>query len=116
MAGLFEVRNPMFKKKYSHLSLGGWYHPFQKLQYSSDEFYTLVEQAAKDCQIYGLGISRVNYYQKGVFSPKREYLSITYEEFVFDVCAAPFGKDFFVSWWLVCSVLYSCIFQSLEGG
>ena len=30
----------------------------------------------------------------------REYLRIKHGDIVFDVCASPFGKDFFISWWL----------------
>ena len=33
-------------------------------------------------------------------SASREYLRVQHKELVFDICAAPFGKDFFISWWL----------------
>ena len=35
-----------------------------------------------------------------MLSASREYLRIKHGDLVFDVCAAPFGKDFFISWWL----------------
>src|SRR5467141_3180264 len=34
----------------------------------------------------------------GVFSAKREYLTVSRMEHTFDICAAPFGNGFFVSW------------------
>ncbi len=36
----------------------------------------------------------------GLFSGSREYLRVKRQEHVFDVCGAPFGRAFFVSWWL----------------
>jgi hypothetical protein len=36
----------------------------------------------------------------GTFSHNREYLKITRGQYDFIVCAAPFGKGYFVSWWL----------------
>lgn len=32
---------------------------------------------------------------------KRDYLRITRDRLVFDICAAPFAKGFFVSWWQI---------------
>ena len=47
-----------------------------------------------------MSFSRVTHSQSGIFSSRREYLRISREEYIFDICAAPFGTDFFVSWWL----------------
>jgi hypothetical protein len=44
--------------------------------------------------------SRITWKEGGLLSAKREYLRVRRKEFVFDVCAAPFGKGFFFSWWL----------------
>jgi hypothetical protein len=43
---------------------------------------------------------RVDWSEGGLLSAKREYLRATYGRYSFDICAAPFGKDFFFSWWL----------------
>lgn len=45
-------------------------------------------------------ISRITHKEAGILSAKREYLRVKHFNLVFDVCAAPFGKDFFISWWL----------------
>lgn len=37
----------------------------------------------------------------GAFSAHREYLRVGWKEYHFDLCAAPFGKHYFVSWWLL---------------
>jgi len=44
-------------------------------------------------------LSRVTHSQSGIFSAKREYLRVVRNEYIFDICAAPFGNGFFFSWW-----------------
>lgn len=45
-------------------------------------------------------IKRVNEKEGGFLSASREFLRIKRNNLVFDVCASPFGKSFFISWWL----------------
>jgi hypothetical protein len=75
-------------------------HYFDKLQFSSQEFYLLVEQTMTSRQIPDVKISRVNYHEGSVLSDKREYLRIARKNDMFDICAAPVGTGFFVSYWL----------------
>jgi hypothetical protein len=77
-----------------------WHHSFSNFQFSSQEFYQRVEESVKKHEIPNVSFSRVTHSQAGIFSSRREYLRISREEYIFDVCAAPFGTDFFVSWWL----------------
>ena len=77
-----------------------WEHSFNNLQFSSMEFYKLVEDSIRKHEIPSVTFSRVTHFQAGIFSSKREYLRVSRDEYIFDICAAPFGKDFFVSWWL----------------
>ena len=66
-------------------------------QFSSNEFYDEVEKELAARQAPGLKISRVDFYQGGVMSDKRTYLRLSRERYAFDVCAAPFGREFFFS-------------------
>jgi hypothetical protein len=75
-------------------------HYFNNLQFSSQEFYALVEQIMSVRQIPEVKISRVEYHENSVFSNKREYLRIQRKDDMFDICAAPVGTGFFVSYWL----------------
>jgi hypothetical protein len=36
----------------------------------------------------------------GVLSGKRLYAEVSFDDYIYDVCAAPFGKSFFVSYWM----------------
>jgi hypothetical protein len=74
-------------------------HYFDKLQFSSDDFYTLVEKLLTERQMPDTKVMRTNYHEASILSNKREYLRVERKEDVFDICAAPFGTGFFVSYW-----------------
>ncbi len=80
--------------------LSHWYYNFEDLQLSSNDFYTSLETLLKERTYPGVSAKRVTHSEGGMFSAGREYLQITRGDYVFDICAAPFGKSFFISWWL----------------
>ena len=77
-----------------------WYHLIENFQQSSQEFYSSLEQAIKKRNLPDVRISRIDFKEGNVFSAQREYLRVKRKELVFDICAAPFGNGFFISWWL----------------
>jgi hypothetical protein len=76
----------------------GQHFTFEGMKFSTQEFYALTESLVKDKAIPDVKLSRINHSTKGILSAKREYLRVVYHEYFFDICAAPFAKDFFVSW------------------
>lgn len=77
-----------------------WYHLIDGLQTSPLKFYEAVETAITKRQAPDAKASRVQWREGGMFSAKREYLRIQRQKLVFDICGAPFGRGFFISWWL----------------
>jgi len=77
-----------------------WYHLLEGLQESSKGFYSSLEEAIKKRELPEVLVSRVDYREGGILSAEREYLRAERKGLLFDVCAAPFGTGFFVSWWL----------------
>jgi hypothetical protein len=77
-----------------------WHQSVESLSTSGIEFYSAVEKALRDKEVPELKIERVAVSEAGILSAKREYLGVSYGRLHFDICAAPFGKDFFFSWWL----------------
>jgi hypothetical protein len=73
-------------------------HSFD-FQFSSQEFYTTIENELKLREIPSITISRVTHKEGGVFSSDRIYLRISRGHLVYDVCAAPYGTGSFVSSW-----------------
>jgi hypothetical protein len=74
-----------------------WYALVPGFSTSGKEFYTGIETELKAREVPGLDIAYVDFAEGGVLSSKREYLRMTRERLVFDICAAPFGTAFFFS-------------------
>lgn len=72
---------------------------FEDLQLSSKEFYQSVEDKLKYYEYPQLSIYLVKLSQSSVFTG-REYLCVEFKENKFYICAAPFGRSYFISWWL----------------
>lgn len=83
------------------LVISHWYNLMENFQASPKEFYASIEAAIQRRGIPDAKTSRVDWQEGGMFSAKREYLRIRRKSHIFDVCGAPFGTGFFVSWWLV---------------
>lgn len=81
------------------LILSNWHHSFDNLQLSSADFYKNMEKAIEIQELPNVKLSLENLSESGILSAKRMYLRITRKGLVFDICAAPFGKNFFFSYW-----------------
>ncbi len=77
-----------------------WSHFFKSFAISSDHFYTELEKTLQSHEMPHSNIVRTKHKEGGILSAAREYLRIKHGDIVFDVCAAPFGRNFFISWWL----------------
>ena len=78
-----------------------WGGNIAEFNYSTQEFYSKVQETLNQAKIPELDFSRITFSRGGVLSANQEYLRIKRNEIVFYVCAAPFGTGFFISWWLV---------------
>lgn len=85
-----------FEKKKGDV-IDHWYALVPGFSTSGKEFYTAIEKELKERQVPGLDIAYVDFAEGGVMSQKREYLRMTRERLVFDICAAPFGTAHFFS-------------------
>ena len=92
--------------------LAHWSTRLPGVEIRPTEFYAMVENEIRIKGIPRIAIARVYYREGGFWSPKRQYLRISYREFVFDICGFPISNSFAVSWWLgthnrtVASLLY----------
>jgi len=92
------IRRKPGKKVSSVLS--HWHKLFEGFQESPQRVYGLLEEAIDKRKIPDVNVSRISYPEAGALSARREYLRVRRREHIFDICAAPFGTGFFVSWWL----------------
>lgn len=77
-----------------------WAHLIENLDLAPSDFYEEVEGGIEAREIPEANLSLISYREGGPFSPYRRYLRAQRREFVLDICGAPFGRGFFVSWWL----------------
>jgi len=84
-------------KRQSDNVFSHWIAPLDNFQFSTQEFYNEVEKELAARQVPGLKISRVDFFEGSVLSDKRTYLRLARERYAFDVCAAPFGREYFFS-------------------
>ena len=80
--------------------LSHWNTLVEGIQQSSDQFYDETQSNLDAHRIKDVKLERVKLSEGGLFSANREYLQIKHREFVYHLCAAPYGNGFFVSSWL----------------
>lgn len=81
-------------------SKNSWQNFYDGFAFSASEFYAKVKAGLDERKITHVSITNESFLESHIFSDKREYLRITRAEYVFYICAAPFGTGTFVSEWL----------------
>jgi hypothetical protein len=77
-----------------------WSHYIPDLQFSSKEFYQSVEELLTKREIPDAKYFQVEMSERGsIMDRHRLYLRVKNTPYSFDICAAPYGTGFFVSWW-----------------
>lgn len=77
-----------------------WHKLVENFEASPMEFYGELEAAIRRREIPNIGFGKIEHEEGGILAPRRVYLRVVRKKLTFDVCAAPFGKGFFFSWWL----------------
>lgn len=78
-----------------------WNHLIDEFNFSSEEFYKRLKEQLQSHGIKKVRIRFVFLKEGGTFSASRMYLRVEWKSYQYDLCAAPFGKGFFISWWLL---------------
>src|SRR4051812_33095653 len=87
-----------FQKATPDIIISHWCKLIENFQHSSLAFYERLHAALHKREIPRLEHGPVWWREGGTLSPKRQYMRIIRERLVVDICAAPFGTGFFVSW------------------
>lgn len=81
--------------------LAHWYNRFDEFSFSTQAFYERLSEELHRRNMPDAKLSRVAYPEGGLLSANRDYYRVGRGKHSFVLCAAPFGIDFFVSWWLL---------------
>lgn len=77
-----------------------WYILVEALQASTLDFYKSVDAVLQRRAVPNIKTHRVLWQEGGALSAQRRYFRVSRGQLAFDICAAPFGNDYFFSWWL----------------
>ena len=83
------------REVYSHS-----YQHFEDLQLSAKEFYSEIISRIKEYEYPSVVTASRMIRESSFLSSRREYLCIYRGGLEFKVCAAPFGRSFFISWYM----------------
>jgi len=78
-----------------------WSTSIDNFKFSTEEFYTLLRKELKSNGVVGMDIHIVRLKIGNAFSTSRKYMRVNWKEYQYDICAAPFGNGYFISWWLL---------------
>lgn len=77
-----------------------WQNSRPGLQASTQELYAAIFRRLQALNLPETEAWTVQYREAGIFSAKRDYLQVQRRQYAFDICGAPFGDSYFISWWL----------------
>ena len=86
-------------KRVNHV-ISHWHVLIDNFNTSAQEFYKSVEAAIRERELPDITFSRHDFIEGGLLSTKRWYLRVERKFVAFDICAAPYGRGYFCSWWL----------------
>jgi len=78
-----------------------WNTLIDNFNFSTEEFYQRFKKELLSQGVSGINTSEVSLHEGNIFSSKRRYIRVKWKEYQYDICAAPFGNGFFISWWLL---------------
>ncbi len=81
-------------------AIGNWSHLFHDFHYDPDTFYDLVIKTMRERKVPDFAFIKLTLKEGGLLSHSRLYLQVSRGDFIFHICAAPWGTGYFFSWWL----------------
>lgn len=82
------------------VAMKNWHHYFVGLEIASRDLYEQIMAEIKERKLPDLMFNYRRYFEAGIFTSRREYLSIGYMKFNLDVCCIAYGEGYYMSWWL----------------
>ena len=77
-----------------------WNTLIDEFQFPTKKFYELLTKELQSHGVSKISISNKSLSTGNALSKKRLYLRVSWKNYTYDCCCAPFGKGTFISWWL----------------
>ncbi|MFY0602760.1 MAG: hypothetical protein JXQ93_02340 [Flavobacteriaceae bacterium] len=78
-----------------------WNTLLDNFSYSTEEFYELLKKELGSHGIKTMEMTNKSLCEDGMCLTKRRYLRVSWKDYQYYICAAPFGNGFFISWHLI---------------
>lgn len=88
------------RRLYPQRILGHWNRYVDGMPVSVLSFLDSVEANIAQLEIRGARLGRVVWPERGLFSPRRYYLQLVYDDVLFLLSAVPIGNGTAFSWWV----------------
>lgn len=89
-----------------------WNTLIDNFNFSTEEFYQKLKKELLSQGVSGIETKDISLSEGNIFSSKRRYIRVKWKEYQYDICAAPFGNGFFISWWLLYKNSFGKLFIS----
>lgn len=80
--------------------IANWNTLINNFEFSTKEFYEMLSKELQSQGINEITFKEKEFAEGGILSGSRLYLRVSWREYNYDCCFAPFGNGCFVSWWL----------------
>lgn len=92
---LLNPDKPLLEHALSH-----WHKSVAGLSGTPGEFYAQVKTLIDEQKMPDVSIKNVSFHEGSILSDKRDYLRVTRDDHIYDLCVASFGNTLFISSWL----------------
>lgn len=80
-------------------NIGNWCTLYPDMNYDPEEYYQKILEILAKHEAPNFHHRNRTFKQGGVISGQRLYLEVSRGEYIYHICGAPWGTDFFFSWW-----------------
>lgn len=80
-------------------NIGNWCVLYPNMNYDPEEYYQKVVDILVKHEVPNFHSRHRTFEQGSMISSQRLYLEVSRGEYIYHICGAPWGTDFFFSWW-----------------
>lgn len=90
---------PIYLLSVKSENIGNWCTLYPNMNYDPEVYYQRVTDIISKHEVPNFHSKHRTFNEGGYMSNERLYLEVRRGEYLYHVCAAPWGTDFFFSWW-----------------
>lgn len=81
-------------------NIGHWSVLYPNMNHDPEDYYQKIVEILKSREVPDLHSQNRIFKEGGYISHQRLYLEVSRGDYIYHICGAPWGTDFFFSWWM----------------